>query len=198
MRKLLFDTSAALRDPAVLHLLAFDVVRRIYTHVAANAVLPRSDPTTAALLQLLELGVQAPAITGGHPDAPRCLPPPPPDALHTLLPILAGVVTDIKLAKVCSSAYGKRVFVRACVFVRARVCRAADGAPGAASRGVRVSGAACVDVLLGMLGASAKAAPLLHTRSAIPGSARADTDSSACFRGATERDRLAGAGVPVV
>lgn len=100
MRKLLFDTSAALRDPCVQHLLAFEVIRRIYCNVSANAVLPRSDPTTLSLLQLLELGNQAPAIACGHPDAPRSLPPPPPQALFTLLPILAGIMADIRIARV--------------------------------------------------------------------------------------------------
>lgn len=104
VRKLLHDTSAALADPAVRHVLAFDVIRRLYTRVSAAAVLPRSDATTVVLLQLLELGAQAGGIAAGHPDAPRCLPPPPPEALHTLLPILAGVMADIKLAKVWPQA----------------------------------------------------------------------------------------------
>lgn len=87
------------------HLLAFEIVRRLYTSVARQHVLPSSDPAVVFLLQLLQLGTAAPAIACGHSDAPRALPPAPPQALNVLLPILAGIIVDGRCAKVCVSVF---------------------------------------------------------------------------------------------
>lgn len=99
-RKLLLDSAAVLREAAVQHLLAFEVVRRLYTSVAKQHVLPRADPQLVFLVQLLQLGTAAPAIACGHHDAPRMLPAAPPAVLHVLLPILAGIIIDSRCGKV--------------------------------------------------------------------------------------------------
>jgi hypothetical protein len=101
-RKLLLDSASVLRGAAVRHLLAFEIVRRLYTSVARQHVLPCADPVLVFLLQLLQLGADAPAIVCGHADAPRGLPEAPAQALHVLLPILAGIIIDSRCAKVLS------------------------------------------------------------------------------------------------
>ena len=100
------DFSMLLADPAVTHLLALEVVRRLYGLVGGGGTsedsehqkLPRDDDALPALLQLLEFAGSA--FAAARDEAAATVPPVPGPALTCLLPVLAGVIVDGNAARV--------------------------------------------------------------------------------------------------
>jgi len=99
-RRTLADAAMVLRDPPLLSLLAFEVIRRLYAPISRARTLPRDDPETVLLVRLLQLAAAAQSLARGPARGAEGLPPADEGVLGVLLPTLTGFIVDVRVQQV--------------------------------------------------------------------------------------------------